>query len=286
MFSSLKLGVCASALLLAAGTAQASTVVFSQADMGENVVADPARAMTNSLSVDVNQDGFSDLRFQIRNSIFSGDIASVEGVRLPTPELGGFRPVLEGDNTDGPNVALPVDLSDGSNDLFINPGDFEGPGVFEPVNNIAPFQEVLISQRLFAVGEAINADTFGEGNRRNFLFGASPASSNFLPDVDDSGIFGIRIRTGEAAFFEGDGVFTTGFLEGSDIETFFGFIEVTHGSIIIGNVGFNNDPLSSITAGAPLTVAAPAPVPLPASALLLVGALAGLGTMRRRKKSA
>lgn len=196
---------------------------------------------SNYLAVDVNQDGNTDLSLGIQASAFGG--AFVRGVDLPTPDVSGEEA-------------------------------FRG---FE-----AAYQEVTLSQTLFGAGDVINADTFGTPDNNIFLYGRGTSSAeNILPNVGDSAFFGVRIQTGTALYQDFDGVFTDGFLDGAPIETIFGFIEISHGSVVVGSVGYNNDAISSITVPGGDAVSA---VPLPASAVLMLGALGGLGAVRRKSR--
>ncbi|MBY4895227.1 VPLPA-CTERM sorting domain-containing protein [Rhodobacteraceae bacterium N5(2021)] len=65
-------------------------------------------------------------------------------------------------------------------------------------------------------------------------------------------------------------------------ESYFGWIQITRGSVIPGLIGFSGNPNQTALVTAPSTVAA---IPLPAGGLLLLAGLGGLVSLRRRAKA-
>jgi len=68
------------------------------------------------------------------------------------------------------------------------------------------------------------------------------------------------------------------------VATYFGFMQITRGSVIPGLLGFNNVNGQAAVVSLPNT-GNPSAVPLPAAGWMLIAAMGGLGVAARRKKS-
>ncbi|OAN78012.1 hypothetical protein A8B78_13445 [Jannaschia sp. EhC01] len=249
--------LAAGAVALSASVASANTVTFDPLAQGDDTISQPGR--DNYVSLDLNQDGYNDILLGISDGRFSFGRAFVQALS------DQFRFV------DGPPVT-PVPVEPTPND---NPRDYDD----NPFQFVAPYQEVLISDRLYGAGDTIAEADFST-NRFDALFGSTSASfPNLLPEVGDTAYFGFRIEIGESQYQMIDGFLPTGFI--GDSQVFFGFLQLSHGSIVIGQAGYTTTPsVSAVIPGG-----GPSPVPLPAGAVLLLGALGGLGAMRLRRRA-
>lgn len=251
MLTKFGLSISAAILAISASAASAETIVFDPLAAGVDVIT--GSGSSNSLGIDINQDGYDDVRAGI--GIFFG--------------TGGFIQAINNDFrfVDGPP-----------------------PGVMQGMDGsfIAPFQTVAISAtgttpNLFSAGDEVGADTFGDDARFADLFGSSGTNDvNILPDVGDSGFLGFRIDLGMSSYVPIDGFLPNGFIGTPD--SIFGFLFLEHGSIRIGQAGFNN----ASGQAALIPGAGPSPVPLPAALPLMGAGFAALGFLgwRRKRKAA
>lgn len=251
----------------AAGVVALCVSMSPVAGIAATIITDPGAAGTDTLnnngerlSLDLNRDGHDDIQVGI------GGAANLLNEGWMATLSDQFRFV--GGNPNAPiqvfsiqNVQLPI---------F---GGF-----------VAPYQEVRIASSdginptKFGAGDSVDASAFSDPiTGRSNLYGDVNAA---LPSIGDSAFFGIEISIGESEYLPLDGFLPTGFLSTPDI--FYAFIEITHGSLIVNSAGYNN------VAGAAAVIPGgnnPPAVPLPASAWLLGAAVAGFGTLRRKRKS-
>lgn len=120
------------------------------------------------------------------------------------------------------------------------------------------------------------AATFGEGDIVGEFGREFTVSSALLyyDTVDEEGIrrsFGPFSETGDTGFV---GLSVTSMAEGGEFVNNFGFLEITRGSVIIGQQGFQEAPFTGAQIGA---------VPLPAPIAFLAFAVLGLFGLRRFK---
>ncbi|KPP88996.1 MAG: putative extracelllular protein [Rhodobacteraceae bacterium HLUCCA08] len=171
-----------------------------------------------------------------------------------------------------------------------------GPGV--PPGDIllvgAPYQATVSLTRffreedndkrikLFDEGETINAASSPNKGDFDYLYdGGNSFNPDQFPNVGDGGFVGFEIEIGEGNIATNDGEYFTGFT--GTTELFYGFMNIQHGSIIVGMSGYNTTPGAGATVTG-TTTGGPSPVPLPATGLMLLAGLGGLGALRRFRK--
>jgi hypothetical protein len=274
-------GATALCATLAAGAGHASVVV-SDAFAGQEAT------QGNPLVLDVDGNGIDDLEINVFVPIVvdPGDIQDPGSVVPLSIEIdepvngengGSYTPLPEGANIRG----LPIGTSGGVASRTV------------VATEVAP--DWVADATPFAPGETVEADDFVDAVGIGRLYGRSmsphfgpsepelneiqafdlmiPDVAGPIPNVGDSAFFGFRITTGTP------GVDYSEPIENA-VDTF-GWIELTHGSVIVGQVGLQSLP----GAGAPVP-GGPSEVPVPAAGLLLMGGLAGLGALRRRRAPA
>lgn len=228
--------------------ASADTIVFDPLATGVDTLSNNG----DTANIDLNQDGYADVQAGIGRFF----------------ETGGYLLAI--------------------NDQFRFVNGDPDPDPQDPFSFsfIAPLQEVAIAATnglatLFSAGDEVGADDFANTVVFADLFGSGGSATNLLPDVGDTAFFGFRIIMGDGEYQQLDGFLPTGFV--GPTETFYGFLEVTHGSVQIGLAGYNN------AAGQAAVIPGGTPnqpvVPLPASAVLLLAGLAGLGAMGTQRKA-
>lgn len=270
MKNSLLAVLATSTLAIGASVASANTIVFDPLAPGEDRITQPGS--NNNANIDLNQDGVDDVTL----GLFTDGFGTAAFVRATQTQAGAI--VLEDRPIDVP-IGRPVD---GPFEVF---PDFEFEDDFEGEFNggtiLAETQRVLLSDRTYEAGDSIGAGDFTT-NTNDFLFGRNTSSANnLLPFVGDSAFFGFQIEIGTGAFSSIDGLLFDNFV--GDTQIFFGFLQISHGSIVIGTAGYSTVPNQA--AVIPGGTTAPNPVPLPAGAVLLLGGLAGLGAMRQRRRA-
>lgn len=189
-----------------------------------------------------------------------------------------------------------ADLSqpDGSEDLWFNAGsdtasinstfiDSQSYGTVHQIGGFAR-DSVTGDALMYSAGDVVEQVT-------GVTFSSTPLDvAAALPTSGDTGIFGFVIDFLSYAYIGdvNDFDYFEGFcieLSGNDArceqtiqETYYGWVQLTRGSIIPGTLAYNP------TSGAGATVFGSTPaVPLPAAGWLMVAGLGGLGALRRRK---
>lgn len=154
----------------------------------------------------------------------------------------------------------------------------------------------------YTSGDEVDSDDFDNSNGGSAILYNPPGSADpgIIPNDNDSVILGFRFQIidqgpcfGEESsfdecYFRGEtgildiNVEEGGIFESVVLETYFGFAQISHGSVIPGILGLNN---SSGRAAVVPSLPDPNPnvVPLPAAGWMLLAGLGGIAAMRRKK---
>jgi len=152
-------------------------------------------------------------------------------------------------------------------------GDFYGEGGY--------YYYVGSYARLFAEGDTIDASAFSSGGGVRYAGFRYNAGGGY-----PSGYYGATPWTQGTTGFVGLTFNPSGFGSGYGFGysalgpyNYFGFAEVTIGSLTFGNIQFSNSPNTPIT-----TASTPQGVPEPGSLALLAAGAAGIAAVRRRRR--
>ncbi|TCP40836.1 VPLPA-CTERM sorting domain-containing protein [Rhodovulum marinum] len=128
----------------------------------------------------------------------------------------------------------------------------------------------------FNPGDAIDATSGDFGGGGELYVNGSGTPYGILAAAGSSAYLGFQIEVG-SNFGTNDGYYFFGAAQ----ETYYGWIAVERGSVILGDYGLQN--VSGEAAAIPTVGSGPSPVPLPAGLPLLLAGLGALGLVRRRR---
>ena len=249
------------ACTVAAGAAGAA-VVTSDAFAGQK--AD----LWSAVNIDVDDNGINDLIISVSPPPLHGGDNGIRSLEEPSGEVAAIR------------------------------GDGGGDETFTSFTEIAVLPGKPPYARPYAPGETVDDSALYRGEA--FLYGTPENGGDFddptvfaldlvsetvaeepLGEVGDSAYFGFRIVLGPPrGEGGGEGSVAPRSLEAVEPPIVrFGWLELSRGSVIVGEVGLQSVP----GAGAP--VPGVSEIPLPASGLVLLGGLAGLGALRARRRA-
>lgn len=206
----------------------------------------------SATSFDLNDDGLDDVNL----GFFSGGAAFISTL------TDWFAPVVAANDFDQPLFGSSYSAIASQTRFFMDENDSD-------------------AIKLFNEGDTVNGDSSPYRDTFEYLYGGgSSFNPDQFPNVGDGGYVGFEIEIGEAEIGTDDGEYFRQFL--STTELYYGFMNIQHGSIIIGVSGHNNVAFQG--AVIPGGTTGPAPVPLPATGLMLLAGLGGLGALRRFRK--
>ncbi|MEC8669585.1 MAG: VPLPA-CTERM sorting domain-containing protein [Pseudomonadota bacterium] len=197
----------------------------------------------NSTRIDLNNDGLMDVEF----GFFSSNIPFVETLQSAVDPFGPFPQLM----------SYSVQL-------------VEPEAVLTQASVTSFFTDAVTGDvMLFAEGDAVGAGVNA---------GFDDYNNNISAPLSAGGYMGFKIETGQVEMSPySEGTWSGGFV--GETVTTFAFVNITEGSIILGQAGYNT------TNGAAAVIPGMTPaVPLPASFLLLGGALGGMGVLRRKAR--